>query len=83
MSSERQITHWAGCWREHHECAVALFSRITDALADHDFGDEVGALDEIDSLLRQGQLYGPTTAACSDGLCRHAREATPPSTLPR
>lgn len=25
----------------------------------------------------------PTPAACSDGLCRHAREATPPSTLPR
>ena len=21
-------THWAGCWREHHECAVALMERI-------------------------------------------------------
>jgi hypothetical protein len=26
--SERQGTHWAGCWRAHHECAVVLLERI-------------------------------------------------------
>ena len=23
-----QRTHWEGCWREHHECAVALLERL-------------------------------------------------------
>lgn len=30
-----QTTHWVGCWREHHECAVALIDRLIDgAVAD-------------------------------------------------
>lgn len=24
MGDERQGTHWEGCWRAHHECAVSL-----------------------------------------------------------
>lgn len=25
---ERQGTHWEGCWRTHHECAVSLLDKI-------------------------------------------------------
>lgn len=29
-------THWDGCWRGHHGCAVALVNRLQVALADAD-----------------------------------------------
>ena len=25
-------THWGGCWREHHACAVAMVEKLCDAL---------------------------------------------------
>lgn len=28
MADERQGTHWEGCWRAHHECAVSLLDKI-------------------------------------------------------
>ena len=27
-------THWLGCWREHHECAVAEIERLLEVI-DH------------------------------------------------
>lgn len=24
----RQATHWRGCWRVHHQCAIVLLERI-------------------------------------------------------
>lgn len=28
MGDERQGTHWQGCWRAHHACAVSLLDKI-------------------------------------------------------
>lgn len=25
-------THWEGCWREHHECAVAEIERLLEEI---------------------------------------------------
>lgn len=36
-NDERQGTHWQGCWRAHHECAVVLLERI---LAHPSWADE-------------------------------------------
>lgn len=91
MSSERQITHWAGCWRSHPVCARSVLSRIAAHCRSWEQDEHKDALSvpatkvlqEIDELLRQGELHGPPAPTCPDGLCRHAREATPPSTLPR
>lgn len=46
-TAEKQIsTHWQGCWKEHHECAVVLLDRI---LAHPDWAaecEEFGCHDE-------------------------------------
>ena len=28
MPDTRQSTHWQGCWKSHHACAVALLDKI-------------------------------------------------------
>ena len=54
--SEKPIngrTHWEGCEREHHDCAIALLEQCRAALAacEKDYAEAVRALAEASSRL--------------------------------
>lgn len=46
-STERQGTHWEGCWRAHHECAVSLLDKI--------FREETVGYDQAHRLLAEAK----------------------------
>lgn len=31
FKTDRIRTHWEGCWRSHHDCAVAMIERLQSA----------------------------------------------------
>lgn len=32
-SPKRTRTHWVGCWRDHHDCAIVLLERLLRPVA--------------------------------------------------
>ncbi len=68
-------THYVGCWREHHECAVNAVVELRDAI-----------LDYIDWWNLEHHDGCPQDDTCTCNLVRaietalnHTREATPPA----
>jgi len=62
MADERQGTHWQGCWRAHHQCAIHLLDLILRE-------DTIGE-DEARRLLHEAKVAaGQWDDDCADFGC--------------
>lgn len=61
VTTERQGTHWEGCWRAHHECAINLLDKI--------FREETVGPDQARRLLAEAKaaLAGRSDVNGPDG----------------